>query len=193
LQLARTIGGVAMGGIFKQPHLLLHAKSVGEDDFPISEDTTEKVTQAMWGVVNEGGTAAGAKLEGIEFSGKSGSAQVIGYSTRDKVGKQKRFKDNAWFVGYAPRRNPEIVVAVLVEEGEHGGAVGGPLARDVVKAYYEKKTRKEQGQYTVEFKRYDPGSKEKEIPVAEARPAIKSEDATPEPRPVRVEHASAQH
>src|SRR5260370_56627 len=148
----------------KPPPLVLHAKSVGEDDFPISEDRREKVPQAMGGVVNEGGTAAGAKLEGIEFSGKSGSAQVIGYSTRDKVGKQKRFKDNAWFVGYAPRRNPEIVVAVLVEEGEHGGAAGGPSARDVVKTYYEKKTRKEQGQYTVEFQRYAPGSEGKGIP-----------------------------
>lgn len=192
LQLARMIGGVALGGVFKQPHMLLRAKSVGEDRFPISEDTTEKVTQAMWGVVNEGGTAANAKLPGIEFCGKSGSAQVIGYNTRDKVGKQKRFKDNAWFVGYAPRRNPEIVVAVLVEEGEHGGAVAGPMARDVIKAYYEKKTRKEQGQYTVELKRYDPGSANNEVPVAEAQPAMKPEDGMAETHPGRAERAPAQ-
>src|SRR5207244_11864242 len=59
LQLARTIGGIAMGGIFRQPHLLLDAKKVGEERFSISEQTTENVTQAMFGVVNEGGTAAG--------------------------------------------------------------------------------------------------------------------------------------
>lgn len=142
LQLARMIGGVAMGGIFKQAHLLKNAANLTEERLPLSETTVEKVTQGMYGVVNEGGTAAGAKLEGIEFCGKSGSAQVIGYDARDKYGKRKQFKDNAWFVGYAPRRNPEIVVSVLVEEGEHGGAVGGPMARDVIKSYYEKKARK---------------------------------------------------
>lgn len=157
LQLARMIGGVAMGGVFKQPHLVKDARHVGEERFAIADATVEKVTQGMYGVVNEGGTAAGARLQGIELCGKSGSAQVIGYNTRDKVGKQARFKDNAWFVGYAPRRNPEIVVSVLIEEGEHGGAVGGPVARDIIKAYYDKKARKTQGQYTVDYKRYDLG------------------------------------
>jgi penicillin-binding protein 2 len=155
LQLARLIGGVAMGGVFKQPHLIKDARNVAEERFAISEPTVEKVTQGMYGVVNEGGTAAGARLEGIEFCGKSGSAQVIGYDARDKYGKKKQFKDNAWFVGYAPRRNPEIVVAVLVESGEHGGAVAGPLARDIIKIYYDKKTKKNQQQYTVDYKRYD--------------------------------------
>jgi penicillin-binding protein 2 len=158
LQLARMIGGVAMGGVFKQPHLIKDAQQVGEERFAISDPTVEKVTQGMYGVVNEGGTAAGARLQGVEFCGKSGSAQVIGYDTRNKVGKQQRFKDNAWFVGYAPRRNPEIVVAVLVEEGEHGGAVAGPVARDIIKTFYDKKAKKTQGQYSVEYKRYDFGA-----------------------------------
>ncbi len=158
LQLARMIGGVAMGGIFKQPHLVKDAQNITEERFGISDPTIEKVTQGMYGVVNEGGTAAGARLQGIEFCGKSGSAQVIGYDTRNKVGKQKKFKDNAWFVGYAPRRDPEIVVSVLIEEGEHGGAVAGPVARDIIKTYYDKKAKKNQGQYTVDFKRYDFGN-----------------------------------
>ncbi len=175
LQLARMIGGVAMGGIFKQPHFLKDAQSVAEERFPISEPTVEKVTQGMYGVVNEGGTAAGARLQGIELCGKSGSAQVIGYNTRDKVGKQKRFKDNAWFVGYAPRRNPEIVVAVLIEEGEHGGAVAGPVARDIIKTYYDKKAKKIQGQYTVEYKRYDFGD------GSQARRELAESDAPPRP------------
>jgi penicillin-binding protein 2 len=186
LQLARMIGGVAMGGIFKQPHLIKDAQKVAEERFAISEPTVEKVTQGMYGVVNEGGTAAGARLQGVEFCGKSGSAQVIGYDTRNKVGKQKRFKDNAWFVGYAPRRNPEIVIAVLIEEGEHGGAVAGPVARDIIKAYYDKKAKKTQGQYTVEYKRYDFGGgsgasgtavEPAEAKQAERRPARKPEDA----------------
>jgi penicillin-binding protein 2 len=152
LQLAHTIGGIAMGGIFKQPHLLLHEKNVHEERFPLAEETTEKMTQAMWGVVNEGGTAAASRLEGIEFSGKTGSAQVISNEGLKRAGKSAKLKDNAWFVGYAPRRNPEIVVSVLVEEGEHGASAAAPIARDIIKAYYDKKARHNQQQYSVEYK-----------------------------------------
>jgi penicillin-binding protein 2 len=155
LQLARTIGGIAMGGIFKQPHLLKDAQTVGEERFNISEPTVEKITDAMYGVVNDGGTGASLKLAGVELSGKSGTAQVIGYSARDRVGKQKKFEDNAWFVGYAPRRNPEIVVAVLVQEsGQHGGTASGPVVRDIIKAYYDKKN-KNNGQTTVEYQHFN--------------------------------------
>src|SRR4029077_4730495 len=74
--------------------------------------------------------------------GKSGTAQVIGYDTRARYGKQKKFEDNAWFVGYAPKRNPEIAVAVLVQEsGQHGGEASGPVVRDIIKAYYDKKNK----------------------------------------------------
>jgi penicillin-binding protein 2 len=144
IQLARMVAGVASGGNFAEPHLLKSFQNPRTDHFDISEVTVEKVTQGMYGVVNEGGTAAGAKLQNVEFCGKSGSAQVIGYDVRNRMGKQKEFKDNAWFVGYAPRRNPEIVVAVLVQGGEHGGAVAGPIARDVVKMYYDKKNARQQ-------------------------------------------------
>jgi penicillin-binding protein 2 len=144
IQLARMIAGVASGGTLVQPHLLKGLTDLHPGHFNISEASVEKITQGMYGVVNEGGTAAGAKLQNIEFCGKSGSAQVIGYDVRNRMGKQRQFKDNAWFVGYAPRRNPEIVVAVLVQGGEHGGAVAGPIARDVVKAFYDKKTARQQ-------------------------------------------------
>jgi penicillin-binding protein 2 len=159
LQLARLIGGIASGGVFKQPHMLKDAQTVGEERFHISEPTIEKITDAMYGVVNEpGGTGGQLKLAGIEFSGKSGTAQVIGYGTRDRVGKEKKFEDNAWFVGYAPRRDPEIVVSVLVQEsGKHGGEASGPVARDIIKAYYDKKAKKTQGQLTADDKRYDLG------------------------------------
>ena len=150
LQLARLIGGIASGGVFKQPHLMKDAQNVGEERVAISESTVGKVTDAMYGVVNEsGGTGTQLKLAGVELSGKSGTAQVIGYNTRNRLGKQKKFEDNAWFVGYAPKRNPEIVVAVLVQEsGQHGGEAAGPVARDIVKAYYDKKNRKTLGMVT---------------------------------------------
>ena len=55
-----------------------------------------------------------------------------------KVSNKAAFKDNGWFVGVTPRRNPEIVVAVLVEGGEHG-YLAARMAAQVVKAYVEKK------------------------------------------------------
>src|SRR5260370_6138531 len=53
LQLARMIGGIAMGGVFKQPHLRMDAPNVGAERFAISERTVEKITDAMYGVINE--------------------------------------------------------------------------------------------------------------------------------------------
>jgi penicillin-binding protein 2 len=151
LQLAYSIGGIASGGEFKQPHLLKDTPHVGEMHVDLREDTVEQVTQGMYGVVNEGGTAGMVKLQGIEFCGKTGSAQVMSNTERGKLGKAaSKGKDNAWFVGYAPRRDPEIVVSVLVEGGEHGNLTAAPIARDVVKAYYDKKNRKTQGQVTAE-------------------------------------------
>ena len=159
LQLARMIGGIASGGVFMQPHMLKDAPSVRKDVFPISDATVEKITDAMYGVINEpGGTGGQLKLAGIELSGKSGTAQVIGYDKMALVRKGTQFADNAWFVGYAPRRNPEICVAVLVQEsGQHGGEAAGPVVRDIVKAYYDKKAKKSQGQLTAGDKGYDVG------------------------------------
>jgi penicillin-binding protein 2 len=178
LQLARMIGGIAMGGVFKQPHMLKDAPNVGEERFPISEPTVEKITDAMYGVVNEsGGTGGQLRLAGIEFSGKSGTAQVIGYDTRARVAKQKQFEDNAWFVGYAPRRNPEIVIAVLVQEsGKHGGEAAGPVVKDVIKAYYDKKNKKMQGQETAESNRPDSRNAPAHVSATAPRAALKPEE-----------------
>jgi penicillin-binding protein 2 len=178
LQLARTIGGIASGGVFKQPHLLKDAPNVGEEKFPLSDSTVEKITDDMYGVINKGGTGAALKLQDIEFSGKSGTAQVIGYATRDRFGKQKKFLDNAWFVGYAPRRNPEIVVSVLVQEsGKHGGESAGPVVKDIIKAYYDKKNKKIQGQETAESKRPDLRNAPAHVAVIAPRAALKPDDS----------------
>jgi len=143
IQVAYMIGGIVMGGRFHQPHLLLSDKPAPETDFPISDSTVDTVTGGMYGVVNEpGGTAGASKLPGIELCGKTGSAQVISEQGLKRAGKQSALKDNAWFVGFAPRQNPEIVVAVLVQGGEHGSSAAAPIARNVVKAYYDKKQGK---------------------------------------------------
>ena len=173
-----------------QPHLMKDAQNVGVERFPISEPTVEKITDAMYGVINEpGGTGGHLKLTGIEFSGKSGTAQVIGYATRDRMAKQKKFDDNAWFVGYAPRRNPEIVVAVLVQEsGQHGGEASGPVARDVIKAYYDKKAKKSQGQLNAGSKQYDLDRGTAAAAALQAQPVIKPARAS---APVTARGANA--
>lgn len=177
LQLAYSVGGIASGGVFRQPHLLKGTKPV-EYHFPLSEDTTEKVTQAMFGVVNEdNGTARGSRLQGVEFCGKTGTSQLISFEGLARLrGKTtRRFTENAWFVGYAPRRNPEIVVAVLVEHGEHGSAAAAPIARDIIRRYYEKKGARDQKQYRVDYQRYelDPAARATAaaLPAAVAAPA----------------------
>ncbi len=151
LQVAYVIGGIASAGDFKQPHLLKDASNVGEKHVELAENTVEQVTQGMYGVVNEaGGTGQAVKLQGIEFCGKSGTAQMMSYAaaSRSRLGKGK---NDGWFVGFAPRRNPEIVVAAVVEDtSEHGGTTSGPVVRDIVKAYYDKKNKKTQGQVTAE-------------------------------------------
>ena len=92
----------------------------------------------MYGVVNEGGTGVRAKIPGIDVCGKTGSAQVAS----DEYEKtHKDVKDNAWFVGFAPCYKPEIVVAVLWENVGVHGQFAAPTARDVMKAYFDKKQR----------------------------------------------------
>jgi penicillin-binding protein 2 len=93
----------------------------------------------MWGVVNEGeGTGANARCPGIDIAGKTGTAQVVSVDLQKSV-KNAGFKNNAWFIGFAPSNKPEIVVAALVMRGEHS-TVAVPVAREVIKAYFDKKT-----------------------------------------------------
>jgi penicillin-binding protein 2 len=147
IQLANMIGGVAMGGVFHRPHLAFkdQLRALGVDppddtprDFPLGEDTVAALKSGMWGVVNEGGgTGTAARCPGIEIAGKTGTAQVVSTELQEST-KKSEYSTNAWFVGYAPPDSPEIVVAALVMHGGHS-AVAVPVARDVIKVYFEKK------------------------------------------------------
>jgi penicillin-binding protein 2 len=147
IQMVRMIAAVANGGDLVQPHLFKNF-SAKTDRFPLAEDTVEQVTQGMYGVINEGGTGASLKLQNVEFSGKSGTAQLMSYDAGSKLGKKGK-ETNGWFVGYAPRRNAEIVVAAVIQgSSEHGGTTAGPVVRDIVKAYYDKKGGRKDLQFT---------------------------------------------
>ncbi len=137
VQLARMIAAVASGGKLIQPHLLKDVTGK-TGSFPLSDDTVAQLTDAMWGVVNEpdGTTSGTVKLQNVDFAGKTGTAQTESFALQTKLG--KHLKENGWFIGLAPRRNPEIVVAALVQGAGWGSSVA-PIVRDVVKAFYDKK------------------------------------------------------
>ena len=148
LQIAYSFGGIASGGHFIRPHLVSTDDLVaqgrqlpgeGEIHVALAEETVEAVTDALYGVVNEGGTGGPARIVGLDVGGKTGTAQVASLqAARSAKEAGAPLKDNAWFVGLAPRRNPEIVVVVLYQSGEHG-YLAAPLAREVIKAYFDKK------------------------------------------------------
>jgi penicillin-binding protein 2 len=145
IQLARMIGGVVSGGELYRPHLIFRNEllALGADppsdvpaDFPLQPTTVQAVGQGMWGVVNGGGTGAGARVPGVTICGKTGTAQVVSDTFR-RAGHHGNFTPNSWFVGYAPASQPAIVVAVLVMHGTEES--GAPVAGQVIKTYFEEK------------------------------------------------------
>ena len=152
IQMARAIGAIASDGLLVHPHVtnprdlpsnVIPAANVQEPvRIPLDPENWTIITDGMAGVVNPGGTAALSHLQGIDFAGKTGSAQTISNALKAKLGAagKANFKDNGWFVGVEPRRNPEIVVCTLLEEGEHG-YLAARAAAQVIKAYVEKERR----------------------------------------------------
>jgi penicillin-binding protein 2 len=142
LQLARATGGLAVGGVWQVPHLLRSLTGKEKPrSFRVDPENVAKVVDGMCGVVNEGGGTGGrARLPGIEVCGKTGSAQLASNQFLKSAGHGRTLRDNSWFVGFAPRQ-PEIVVAALYENGEHG-YLSAPVVRDVIKAYFDKKARR---------------------------------------------------
>ena len=89
-------------------------------NIPIDTDGFDTITDAMARVLLPEGTAPSAHIPGIDIAGKTGSAQIVSLAMRAKHANDEDFKQNGWFVGFTPRRNPEIIVCVLFEGGEHG-------------------------------------------------------------------------
>ena len=120
------------------------------ENFPGSGEKTVPLTTENWQIITDAmaatttiGTAAASHLEGIDFAGKTGTAQVVHHSAgTTSLGKGAE-RANAWFVGMAPRRNPDIVVAVLVEHGGWGASASAPLAAQVINVFVEKQRKRE--------------------------------------------------
>jgi penicillin-binding protein 2 len=153
LQLLRALSGLASKGHFVRPHLVNPAELPQDfrqalpDSFPGSGDKTVPLGDEAWMTITEGmaaatttGTAGAAHLDGIDFAGKTGTAQVTGMGDTHVKGGAKT--PNAWFVGMVPRRNPEFAVVVLQEHGDWG-AGSALLAAKVVNAYVTKQRKME--------------------------------------------------
>jgi penicillin-binding protein 2 len=155
LQLARAIGGIASGGVLHRPHLVFPDELSADElsqvqtDLPGSGEKTIPLTPSNWQIITDAmaqttisGTAASVHLEGIDFTGKTGTAQVVNHSAGALSLGSGKERANAWFVGMAPRRNPDIIVAVLWEHG--GWGLGSaPLAARVIEAYVNKQRREQ--------------------------------------------------
>jgi penicillin-binding protein 2 len=148
VQLLRYVGALATGGYMNTPHLLLradpgidrHGNHQGEiryedkDRFqiPMSAEIQEIVKKGMCGAV-AGGTGGGARVEGFDVCGKTGTAQV---ASKDKAGVKN--KDHAWFISFAPRDKPEVCAVVLTENAGFGGTHSAPRARIIYEDYYRR-------------------------------------------------------
>jgi penicillin-binding protein 2 len=153
LQLARALGGIASNGHLVRPHVVAPEQlpaqfhqavldtfsGSGEVNVPLSSDTWMTITEGMAAATTTG-TAAAAHLDGVDFAGKTGTAQVTGSGDTHVKGGAKT--PNSWFVGMAPRRNPEIVITVLQEHGDWG-ANSAKIAAQVITTYVNKQRMKE--------------------------------------------------
>jgi penicillin-binding protein 2 len=148
LQMAYAYGGLAMRGEWHQPHLIpydeLREIRPGFEPpqpvtAPLDRVKVDAIVNGLRGVVSPGGTGMRARLPGQDVCGKTGTAQLASMQyTAGNAGSELR--DTAWFVAFAPCDAPEIAVAALFENGEHGH-LAAPIARDVIKAHFDKQQR----------------------------------------------------
>jgi penicillin-binding protein 2 len=140
IQMAKAMSAVVNGGRLYTPRIIAADKPVLERDLGIPGRQIDLIKAGLKGVVEDAhGTAHSLWDKEISMGGKTGTAQVArGYVSKlpDESDIPYKLRDHAWFFGFSPVEKPEIVVVALVEHGGHGGAVSGPIVRDVIKGYY---------------------------------------------------------
>jgi len=144
MQIARMMSAVANGGVLWKPRLVQRIERPEQGvvfrdpghvngHIELSPVVWALIRDGLWAVVNEWGTGGAAKIPGLDVAGKTGTAQIIANS------KSERGEDHAWFAAFAPARDPQVVVVVLVERGGHGGAAAAPIARKIFNAIFNEK------------------------------------------------------
>jgi penicillin-binding protein 2 len=142
IQTAVMMSAVANGGTIYKPYMVDRIVSPqGEMLFKADPAKVAEVelSPETWALVKEGlkevvktGTAQACFFKNLEVSGKTGTAQ------------NPSGEDHAWFVAYAPSDKPELALAVLVENGGHGGSIAVPIARKIFKEVFKEETKDEE-------------------------------------------------
>jgi penicillin-binding protein A len=134
LQMAMVAGAIANGGVVMRPTLVDRVVGPGgrtitttkpESDGRAVSSTVASELATMMGNVVKDGTGTAAALAGVSVAGKTGTAQTSRPGLND-----------AWFIAFAPQENPQIAVAVVVEDTpQYGGQVAAPIARQIIQAF----------------------------------------------------------
>lgn len=149
LQLARATATLANKGKVVTPFLVDKIVSphdtrpgpgVQKDTIPLNPNNINTVIEGMINVVHSArGTAKGINQNiSYQIAGKTGTAQVLGIKQNAKYNENNidfKFRDHALFISFAPADDPKIAVAVVVENGGHGGSVAAPIAGQVIKQF----------------------------------------------------------
>ena len=150
LQLAQAVAMIANDGVMMQPHLVraIVEQETGEKKYTVpkvvvtpkfSEADLAFIRDAMVGVTEPGGTAVHAFFGApYKVGAKTGTAQVIGVKQGGKYKASEtaeRNRDHALFVAFAPADHPKIAVAIIVENGGHGGESAAPIGRAIFDYY----------------------------------------------------------
>ena len=149
LQLARATATLANQGVVVQPFLVSRALSPGltfpavfpsEPVLPLSSANIANITNAMINVVHSSRGTAKGLAPGLRYkmAAKTGTAQVFTVKQKEKYNEHQikfKLRDHALFIAFAPADNPKIAVAVVVENGGHGGTVAGPIAKKIMDQY----------------------------------------------------------
>ena len=167
LQLAQATTLIANKGVWNRPHL---SRTIGQvapvDQNPIPNIVLhdprqwEQVNYAMQLVMHDPRGIARAAAVGAQYriAGKSGTAQVVAIKQGERYDRLKtseRNRDNALFVGFAPAEDPQIVIAVMIENGEAGGRVAGPVVREILDAWLLDKDGKLKPEYARPLKPHE--------------------------------------
>jgi penicillin-binding protein 2 len=149
MQLAQATAVLANNGVAMQPHLVSAIQKqngatekvplVKLDEVALDPTNVDLVRAGMVGVTQPGGTAASVGAgSSYNIAAKTGTAQVVAIKQGAKYNAgsiDERHRDHALFIAYAPAEDPKIAVAVIVENGGHGGSAAGPIARKVMDYY----------------------------------------------------------
>jgi penicillin-binding protein 2 len=150
LQLAAATAAIANNGVYFTPRMVeyLRARDSGEiTPIPPSVHQIPIGRQHNWDDVRNGmlkvvegarGTAKRIRSKDYRIAGKTGTAQVFSVAQDEEYDEEaieKKLRDHALFIAYAPIEDPQIAVAVVVENGGHGGSVAAPIARQIMDAY----------------------------------------------------------